>query len=121
MASQVKQRNNKESKKLITTNSALNESKGSPSKNKPAVPSNDDTSKGYKFGTLGLPKKKDQLWSRFVLMTSVLIIVIVMKWRKTDLVTWVPQKEIPQGKVKTQPLICSQTYFDEISKFKGIH
>ena len=115
MASQVKQRNNKETKKVITNEPALNETKGSPSKKKPAI-NDDDTSKGYKFGTLGLPKKKDQVWSRFVLMTSVLIIVIVMKWRKTDMVTWVPQKELAQGKVKSNTLFFTH-YILFISHF----
>ena len=114
MASYVKQRNNKGSSKKDTASDPA-PANGSPSKSKPS--NNKPTTK---FGTLGLPKNSDQVWSRFVLMTSVLIIVIVLKWRKTDLVTWVSQNELVDfGKVKSQSLICSPTYMEEVSQFQG--
>lgn len=114
MASHVKQRNNKGSSKKDTASDPA-PANGSPSKSKPS--NNKPTTK---FGTLGLPKNSDQVWSRFVLMTSVLIIVIVLKWRKTDLVTWVSQNELVDlGKVKSQSLICSPTYMEEVSQFQG--
>lgn len=69
-----------------------------------------------KFGPIGI-KKEDQLWSRAVLMTGVLVIVIVMKWKKTNEITWVSQQEMV-AKVK-QPLICSTAFHDEINKFEG--
>lgn len=69
-----------------------------------------------KFGPIGI-KKEDQLWSRAVLMTGVLVIVIVMKWKKTNEITWVSQQETV-AKVK-QPLICSTAFHDEINKFEG--
>ena len=69
-----------------------------------------------KFGPIGI-KKEDQLWSRAVLMTGVLVIVIVMKWKKTNEITWVSRQDtVTKSK---QPLICSTTFLDEINKFEG--
>lgn len=70
-----------------------------------------------KTGHFGI-KKEDQLWSRAVLMTGVLVIVIVMKWRKSNEITWVSQQETV-SKAKAQPLICSTSFFDEINAFQG--
>jgi len=53
------------------------------------------------------------------MMTGVLIIVIVTKWRKTDVVTWAGQNE-KLTKAKAQPLICSQTFFDEVNSYPSI-
>ena len=68
-----------------------------------------------KFGPLGI-KKEDQAWSRAVLMTGVLVIVIVMKWRKSNEITWVSSQEVVT-KPKVQPLICSTSFRDEINTF----
>lgn len=86
----------------------------SPSKKKPAKVSE---SKSPKFGSLGL-KKEDQLWSRAVLVTGVLIIVIVTRWKKSGEITWVSQHE-SLAEVRSQPVTCSQSFLDEISRHEG--
>lgn len=92
-----------------------------PTEGKKSQSNQDDSQKelaGHRFGPLGL-KKRDQLWSRAVLTAGVLIIVIVTKWRKSDVVTWASGTE-KLLKAKAQPLICSQAYLNEINKFPGI-
>ena len=53
-------------------------------------------------------------------MTGVLIIVVVTKWRKSDVVTWVGKND-KLIKAKSQPLICSDSYMNEINQFQGMY
>lgn len=116
MVSEVKQRTSAKksatSKKDSPRPTKQNESETSNKKT-----TTDKQAGTQKIGHLGI-KKEDQLWSRAVLMTGVLVIVIVMKWRKSNEITWASSQEIV-AKPKTQPLICSTTFLDEINKFQG--
>lgn len=115
MVSEVKQR----------TSATKSGKKGSPTKqNESDIASDDKKTTAakqqagtQKTGHLGI-KKEDQLWSRAVLMTGVLVIVIVMKWKKTNEITWASSQETV-AKPKSQPLICSTAFLDEINKFQG--
>lgn len=73
--------------------------------------------KNSKFGSLGL-KKEDQLWSRAVLMTGVLIIVIVTRWKRSNEITWVSQQEL-LAETRSQPVACAQSFLNEISRHEG--
>lgn len=116
MASEVKQR-------ISATKPALKKTTSEPNKKNVSDVSDDKKTallskeaNQKKFGPMGI-KKEDQLWSRAVLMTGVLVIVIVMKLKKTSEITWISQQEVV-AKVK-QPLICSSAYHEEITKFEG--
>ncbi len=114
MVSEVKQRSSA-SKPIPKKNSS--DSPPSPKKNAEKKTATSTGTGPQKIGHLGI-KKEDQIWSRAVLMTGVLVIVIVMKWKKTNEITWVSRQDV-LTKPKAQPLICSTPYFDEINKFEG--
>lgn len=86
----------------------------SPSKKKPTKASE---AKKPKFGSLGI-KKDDQLWSRVVLMTGVLIIVIVTRWKKSNEITWVSQQE-SLTEERSHQVTCAQSFLDEIIRYEG--
>ena len=118
MVSEVKQRSSA-TKPIPKKDSS--DSPQSPKKNDTSDKKTSESGTGAgpqkKIGHLGI-KKEDQIWSRAVLMTGVLVIVIVMKWRKTNEITWASRQDV-LTKAKAQPLICSTPYFDELKQFEG--
>jgi hypothetical protein len=116
MVSEVKQRVNAAKPALKKNESESSKKKDSKVANEKKSANSKEANIQTKFGPMGI-KKEDQLWSRAVLMTGVLVIVIVMKWKKTNEITWVSSQEtVTKSK---QPLICSTTFLDEINKFEG--
>ena len=116
MVSEVKQRVNAIKPALKKNASESSKKKDSEISDEKKTAKSKDANIQTKFGPIGI-KKEDQLWSRAVLMTGVLVIVIVMKWKKTNEITWVSRQDtVAKSK---QPLICSTAFLDEINKFEG--
>ncbi|XP_046440484.1 2-oxoglutarate and iron-dependent oxygenase domain-containing protein 3-like [Daphnia pulex] len=116
MVSEVKQRVNATKPALKKNASESSKKKDSEISDEKKTAKSKDANIQTKFGPIGI-KKEDQLWSRAVLMTGVLVIVIVMKWKKTNEITWVSRQDtVTKSK---QPLICSTAFLDEINKFEG--
>jgi hypothetical protein len=83
MVSEVKQRVNAIKPALKKNASESSKKKDSEISDEKKTAKSKDANIQTKFGPIGI-KKEDQLWSRAVLMTGVLVIVIVMKWKKKN-------------------------------------